>query len=224
MKTFTRTPLFVVALALALTGAASAAVPEQEEGWRIRANGFWVDGGGIERTDVPHFWYSSDDAGAGLGVNGEYRISPYLGVEMGLMAGAETDMVFVASTGPEGTFLASDTLAMSAVCAGLNVHLSPNTRADVYLGPMVAYVNYENIAAGSFGPGPIDRYYAEVRFENDLAFGASLGLDVPVGKGGWLFNANVRYIASELDGSGPGPRQTVDHDPLFVGVGFGYRF
>ena len=217
--------LGVFALSCLLTTVAAAGVTT-EQGWRIRANGFWVDGGEVDRTEARDQGYRSDDAGAGVGVNGEYRFAPRLGVEGGLMAGARTDLEFVASTGSGSMFLASDTLGMTALCTGLNIHLAPDTRADFYLGPMIAYIDYGEISSAVFGPDFVgaDGFFARVDFDNQMAFGANLGLDMPLGGRGWLFNANVRYLDSKLEGVEPGPRQTSDHDPLFVGVGFGYRF
>lgn len=63
-----------------------------------------------------------------------------------------------------------------------------------------------------------------VSVDNDLGFGAIIGLDIPVGDGGWLFQLNLRHISTDMEGREGTNRVDVDYDPTIFSIGFGYRF
>ncbi len=168
----------------------------------------------------------------------DYRFSRRLGIEIGVLAGADSDIGF--GTGIDGaTFRSIESLAFGAVMAGLNFNLTPDRKASVYVGPIVALVEYSDVEfelgldfGGDFTfngrrfemseplrlPGTID-------VENDIAFGAVVGVDLPLGEHGWLLNGSVRYLSTSIEGSiaGSDPGQ-VDFDPFIVAIGLGYRF
>ena len=104
--------------------------------------------------------------------------------------------------------------------AALNVHLTPDSRADLYVGPMVAYVVYSSFELVT------DPWFMREWFvtENDFGYGINLGLDVRVG-GGWLLCAALKYLDTTLEASPPdeGVGRS-DIDPMIFSIGVGYRF
>lgn len=222
----------IVALALVwVMPAAAAPATESEEGWRLRINGYWVDTNEVrvDQRATGHRSQVENSAAAGGGINGEYRFSPRLGIELGLLGGAETDY----SVGFEqGSVVATNTMAFDAAYVGLNVHLTPGKKADLYAGPLVAYVTYSDIFVGVAGApfrSPEILVPVSVRFDDEIALGINLGVDVPISQHHWFFNANAKYLAASpdtnLEATGVfALRDSASIDPLMVGVGFGYRF
>lgn len=195
------------------------AADDADAGWRLRVNGSVIDADGRAdiRGDDGGRIRSSVDVGGGLGVSGEYRFHPYLGVELGLLAaGALDTRVRVEESGQ--VLAAVDALAFRPLTAGLNIHPWTGRRGDLYLGPLVAFTQYGNLTFA------VDGQRAEVRIDDDFCFGGVVGLDVAVGRR-WLFNANVKYLATDLTGKEDGAdRFRVGFNPIITGVGFGYRF
>ena len=235
-------PIVAVALAgLLLAAAASAAAPE--EGWRLRVNGYWLDAneGRISPLNTEYRSRVENAAALGGGIAGEYRFGPRLGVELGLLGGADNDYTVIFD---EGLLAANDTLAFSAACAGLNVHLTPGKKVDFYAGPLVAYVTYSDMSLGvapAAVGSPALLAPLSVNLDSELALGASLGVDVQIKQSDWLFNVGMKYLAASPDTTldlrgvvfcqpevlciDAGPhRGRAAMDPLMVGVGFGYRF
>ncbi len=93
------------------------------------------------------------------------------------------------------TFTETDTypgeIDFVPVTLGLNFHLFPRKPYDLSVGPLVGYVLYDDIR---FSPAP--ERTVTVGTEDDLAYGAAIGLDLPLGAGGWLFSGSVRILRS----------------------------
>ena len=235
-------PIVAAGLAgLLLAAAASAAGPEQ--GWRLRVNGYWLDAneGRISPLNTEFRSRVEESAALAGSIAGEYRFGPRLGVEMGLLGGADNDYTV---TFDAGLLAANDTLAFSAACVGLNVHLTPGKKVDFYAGPLLAYVTYSHMSLG-VGPAPPGSQALlaplSVDLESEMTLGANLGMDVQIKQTNWLFNAGMKYLAASPDTTldlrgvvfcqpevlciDAGPhRARAAMDPLMVGVGFGYRF
>ena len=191
-----------------------------EEGWRLRVNGYWVDPDGqsteVEPDGVRVF--TSASSSLGFGVAAEYRFSRRLGTEFGFLGatGVDFEVRQELPAGPVVTFW--DTTTFVPYFAGVNVHLTPGKNTDVYLGALLAYVTYTDLRITA-PPASV-----QVGLDSDYAPGAVLGLDFPVKDRGWFFNASIRYMVADFSTSIGGARESVDFDPLIVGVGFGYRF
>ncbi|UCF67724.1 MAG: hypothetical protein JSV80_18530 [Acidobacteriota bacterium] len=131
-----------------------------------------------------------------------------------------------------GTFLLGDADMSLVQLAGLfDVAVWNGNR--VRLGPILAYATFDNIdisdvanARANVGGAPLD---------SDMLFGAELRLDSEIGRSGWYFSSNVRYLSGgptmEVfinDPSSGAFRQAargdVDFDPLLLALGFGYRY
>lgn len=233
MKRNTMSIVATALLCLLFAAAASATAPDQapEQGWRLRVNGFWIDTSDSRASQSNSAYRSrvENSAAAGGGVAGEYRFGPRLGIEVGILGGAETDYTAAFDA---GAVAVTNTMAFNAVCVGLNVHLTPGKKVDFYAGPLIAYVSYSDITVGSTGflPGvPGSQGVVSVGFDDEIALGANIGVDVPISRRHWIFNAALKYLASSpdttLEWAGLGTRrESTSIDPLMLGVGFGYRF
>ena len=103
---------------------------------------------------------------------------------------------------------------------GFNFHLTPDRPADFYVGPMIGVVRYGYVEYRA-GFGTVS---TTISVEDDFAWGAIAGLEIPIGSRGWRVQGNLRYIETDIRAS-EGPI-SIDNefDPLIFSVGFGYRF
>jgi len=209
-----------------LPGAALADTAETEmfdKGWQLRAYLSGIDfshsSQGLNRPGGPRGY--NLETGGGVGVNAEYRFSRRLGLDLGVLAGAGVD-IEVATAGVGSTGLVTyDTVTFMPVTAGLDIHLTPDHRVDVYFCPMAALVYYSGLDI-RVGGGTTT---TAVNLDQDFALGAALGFGVPFGDRPWSFQANVMYLDTEINGTGPfGEILSSTYDATTLGFGFGYRF
>ena len=220
------TPIVVLwAVALAWTGVAMADV---EGTWMVRVGVAWVDTDlDFRQADEGMEVGLVGDAGLGFSIVGERRVSDRLGFEVGARWNEhdlELQLGGVAFCGSTFCLVtASDSVRPITLSFGLDVHLTPGRRADLYVGPVLAYV---------LNTDPTFQVLDEtlrVSMDDNLAWGAVVGLDVPFGDRGWHFCGSVRYLESEADAiarddEGEAGTASLDFNPLAVAVGFGYRF
>lgn len=222
-------------IGLACLAAGSIALPAAAANgqWYLRAQAVWV------RPDLD--WQTSpapgdlvtidaDDA-FGLSVSGEYQVSDLLGVDLGVMRAVPDILVRSEDRALGLSVSATDGMTMTPLSIGLNFHLTPSQRYDLYLGPYLAYVLYsdlewrvnETIDVGGV-PVVIDETL-RMSVANDLAYGAVAGADIPLGANGWYFSAALKYMATELDAtSSEGDSENLSLDPLIVTLGVRYSF
>lgn len=201
-----------------MTQATQAA--DSEPTWTIRLDLSWVDpSGDFVTTSVSGATVgTSFDTGFGGGLRGEYQFSPRLGVELGVLSASSVDI----TSGVFGGTIASglEVSSFTPFTVGLNVHLTPDRPFDLYVGPLLAFVSYSDMdIRATIGTGSTSE-----SVDNDVGWGAIIGLDVPLGKGGWLIQANFRYIETDMKGSGGAISINSQFDPVIFSVGFGYRF
>ena len=223
-----RKTTLIVALCAATLGWASAAVAEVEETWIVRVGALSVDADpGFRQDEDGGSVQLTGDAGFGFSLVGEYRVNDRLGVELGAHW-SEYDLelelgggMFCGST--FCTVTATDSVRPLTFSLGLDVHLTPERRADLYVGPVLAYVLYSD-PTFRFSDGSI-----RGSIDDDLAWGGVAGLDVPFGDRGWHFSSSIRYLRAEADATarddeGDTEAVSLDFDQLAIVVGFGYRF
>jgi outer membrane protein W len=202
---------FGILFALCTVQPAAAA---DDTGWRLKGTGVAAQptlGG-------------DDDPAFGVGVGLEYRASRRLGVELSaLTAEIEEELTF-------GFFDDSVTigtaLRMTPVLAKLNVHLTPDSRADLYLGPVAGRMMYGDFDVTVHSSLDGETVRGSVKTEDDWAWGAHIGVDVPVGDRGLFFTAGATWLKAEVEIEDPeeGGTFSSNLDPLIAQVGFGYRF
>jgi outer membrane protein W len=217
-----------VVAGLALPGTAGAD-SGFESGWQLRfyfaAINFDDPAGGSEQfCGSGHFCGDSRytvDIGAGLGVNAEYRFSRTLGVDLGVLAGGGVDVEARTVRVGNATWVTHDTLSYTPLTLGLNVHLTPESAVDLYLGPVIGLIQYGGLTVQTGRAGVT----TQIGLDEDFAVGAALGLGIPLGERPWSFNAHLMYLDSTLNGgSRQGAYIDSDYDATIFGLGFGYRF
>lgn len=206
---------FLILVALPTAGSAG------DRAWLLRVAGVSVDSDAhaVEVLGTSEGLSITTSSGIGFGLDLEYRASRRLGVDFGVLSAAPSIGTSVDISWK--SFSASAGVTMTPLTAGLNVHLTPDSRFDVYLGPLLAYVIYDGFTLTA-GPGLSESF----RSENDLGFGANLGVDVGIdNKGRWTLNAAIKYIDTTLEAKpSDGDAGRTDFDPTIVCVGVGYRF
>ena len=156
--------------------------------------------------------------GYGFGIDLEYRASRRLGIDFGVLSATPVIDVLIDEV---GVISASAKPRITPLYAGLNVHLTPDSPLDLYIGPILAYVIYS-----SFGL-VVDPWFLTEGFvtQNDFGIGVNLGLDIRLGDAGWLFTAAFKYLDTTLVASPPDESVgRTDIDPMIFSIGVGYRF
>lgn len=211
--------IVLISLSVAL-GMQPQTASAEDKPWRLRFSVVSIDPNGNTVTvsetgeQIP---YSSSNA-LGVGIDLEYRASKSLGIDFGVLSASPGIAVEVGVQ--PFTVSANGDLSISPIYAALNIHLTPDSPVDLYIGPLLAYVKYGgfNLAAG---PGLNESFSTD----NDFGFGGVVGLDVDLGDSRWIFNATVRYIDTSLTAAssdgGPG---TTDIDPVIYSLGIGFKF
>ena len=149
-------------------------------------------------------WYATigdadDVSDNGLGIWGSYerRFAERLGTEF-MLAYVDYDSIFDLLGG----------ISLTSVTATLNYRLVTGENLDFYVGPTIGFAQLE-IGEGLFGLG-------DSSSEDEFAWGAAAGLDVPFGKGNWAFAGSVRFLTAGFGNS--------DFDNIVFHAGVGRRF
>ena len=195
--------IIAVAFLIASTGLGAQAGNK----WTLRVYGALVDSSSESSVGVGGV-SSSVDVGGGLGVGGEYRMSNRLGLELStLWAGLDIESdVSVGGVNQNLQF------GMVPLTLGLTIHLNPRGRPVIFIAPTLSYVSYYQIET-NIGWTNVS---ATENISSDMAPGATLGLDIPIGKGKWAVSTGLRYMNTDADDTSV--------DPLIVTLGFGVRF
>ena len=207
--------LLIVALAaVAIAGSVRAA--EDENSWRVGLEFVWVSpSGDFSTTTVSdNTVRASWDTGYGVGVRGEYQFESRFGVELSALGAGSVEL----SAGTAGSYVRVSEVA--PLMAGFNFHLTPDRPVDFYVGPMLGLVRYSDVEYHA-GFGTVN---TTVSVEDDFAWGASAGLEIPLGSRGWRLQGNLRYIDTDIKNSGGPISIDSEFDPFVVSVGVGYRF
>jgi len=212
------------AIAFVVVIAAFSVLPTTAEAgdgpWRLRLFAVSMNPTGDEVVVEGSGERISFDAGAGYGggFELEYQVSRRLGIEFGVLTASPVIDVLIDEV---GGISASAQPRISPLYAGLNIHLTPESPADLYICPMLAYVVYSSFDLVT------DPWFLRESFvaENDFGIGINVGLDVRLGESGWLLTAAFKYLVTTLESSPPGEGVgRTDLDPIIFSVGVGYRF
>ena len=133
--------LLVIVLAIALSSPAAARGPVH-----MRAFALWIQPNlDFNMTGEEQDLTADADGALGLGISGEYQFSDRLGLELGIFR-ASPDVNLVNTIKElDLTARASDGQAMTPATLGLNIHLLPEDRLDLYISPFLAYVYYGDL-------------------------------------------------------------------------------
>ncbi len=214
-------PLCGLMLTLALTAPATTA-HAQDDKWHLRFGGVWLDSDAVfsEVDSDGNRIEASFDGALGIGLGLERLFSRRFGLELGAIF-AEPDI----DAGLGGSvFNASNGVNLTSITLGFNFHLTPDKAVDLYLGPLLAYMTYDDHRfVAQVGDATLS---ADLSSSDNFTAGAQIGADIRFGDGPWSLNLTARYIDSSLDLITGDDRVTreLDFDPLILGVGVGYRF
>jgi len=209
-------PIALLIVLTTLPGTASA----DEDPWKVRFAVVSMNPSG-DLFDVPDdnetIQYGSS-SGVGFAIDFEYRASRRLGIDFGVIS-ASPGFTVAVDAEPLSVSASGD-IRITPIYAALNIHLTPEGRFDLYLGPLVAYVTYDRFELVA-GPELREGFSSE----EDIGFGAVLGLDIGLGSGRWSLTSAIRYLNTTLEASpSDGSAGTTDLDPTIFSVGIGYRF
>lgn len=221
--------------AMAQEGAAadSGAAPTARD-WTLRFGLMGVENSGdTDVTVEPGAAEVDIDGGGGLYVSFERRVTPLVGLEMGLL-GTGSDMRVRSGDLSKHYRWGNeiDTLAMGSLTVGLNFHFVNDGSVDFYAGPLVAFNRYEGVSVhDGYGHGwwDDDEEWTTVhtRDDSEVTWGAKVGVDFLVGrKHRWSVGGSLTYMDATYDferKSEPGKRE-ISLDPVLVSVGVGFRF
>ena len=168
------------------------------------------------------------DSGA-LTVGYEYRLNELLGFDFVLL-NAKSDVdgrlrgTFwindsntgeLIDTGPLDETQEVGDVTFTPMTVGVNFHLTPRSKLDLFVAPVVGYVLY----------GDLDLSGDKISMEDDFTYGVTVGLDIPLGGGRWVFNGALRYLSAETKPDEPGfEGESLDVSPVVFQVAAGYRF
>jgi outer membrane protein len=188
--------------------------------WQLRITGLSMNptGSSVFVAGSGERIHYSADNGYGFGFDLEYRASRRVGIDFGVLTATPVIDVLIDEV---GVISASAKPRITPVYAGLNVHLTPDSRFDLYIGPLLAYVVYSSFDL------VVDPWFLTEGFvtRNDFGIGVNLGFDIRLGDGGWLLTAAVKYLDTTLEASPPDESiGRTDIDPMIFSVGVGYRF
>jgi opacity protein-like surface antigen len=106
---------------------------------------------------------------------------------------------------------------MSPLSSSLNLHFIHTTIIDLYAGPTFSWVNWGKVHLNSTGSGVAGS--SQLTTDNETAWGASLGIDVGLGKNVAVIGG-LRWLNLDLATNGQG----VPVSPLFSRVGLALRW
>jgi len=206
--------MVMAVLVASLAGGRSAAAADDP--WRLTF--------GAVAAESLHGGVDGPSYGAGAGL--EYRISPRVGFEIAAITAEDEDEIGF-SFFDELSLRIESRVRMTPVMAKLDLHLTPDSRVDFHLAPVAAYVKMSDLRL-TFRASAGDDDVTEVEHidvEDKLAWGASIGMDVPIGSGRSFFNLGATYLRLPLSVRDGDDFSTAgDIDPIFVQVGYGLRF
>ena len=171
------------------------------------------------------------DGALGFGLSGEYQFTDRLGLELGVFRASPDVNLFNYIRELDLAAATSDGQAMTPVSLGLAIHLLPESRLDLYVTPFVSYVYYGDLEFFIRETIEIDGQPVtledslRVDVANDVAYGGTLGLDIPFSSRPWAVATSLRYLATSLDITDPeGDRETLDFDSWIISLGLRYTF
>ncbi len=166
------------------------------------------------------------DSAFGLCLDFEHRLSQRLGINVSVMrsrhqielSGRETTRITDDATGSvlfedtENVSMKSERGDVTPFLVGPNFHFGPSAKLDLYAGPFVGFVVYDDVEFQGERLG----------IDEDFAYGATVGVDIPFSQK-LAFSGAARYMVSEAKPNEP-DSQTLDMDSLVLQFGIGYRF
>lgn len=227
------TSLLLIALSVVVLQVSTPSTTEAKSLWHLRAFGVWIEPDLDYRvpTSEDPVIFAKANGGFGLGISAEYQFSDRLGFELGVLRATPEIVLDYYLTVFDVSLTTTDDLAMTPISLGLNIHLLPKSRLDLYLSPFLAYVRNGDLEFNINETFEVDGQILRIQDSNrvtvasDVAYGASLGLDIPFSSKPWAIATSLRYMASELNAADPeGESISPDFNSWILTAGFRYTF
>ncbi|MEM9293763.1 MAG: outer membrane beta-barrel protein [Acidobacteriota bacterium] len=156
--------------------------------------------------------------GTGFGASLEYLLTRRVGIEGGILL-LPFDSMFTLDLN-DAWGMQNQDVDWTAFTAGVNFHLTPDARGDVYVGPFLAFGSYDDTTYNVLG----ETYNLD--FDGGTDFGLQLGYDYPFSEGSPLhFHAGARYLpSSSVEVKGALQDFEIDVDPTILSLGLTYKF
>ena len=227
----TTSKLFVAVAVAGVILAGPSVANAEDSGFSIRLNGTWT------KPDTPYLepgnalvrLNTTTGESFGLALSGEYRFADRIGLEVGVQAFNESEII-IRQRDPQGGIIGDpldphpqDDTRFTLYDAALNIYIVSGG-LDFYVGPVVGFLDFTDLdvlVTPFLQP-------AKVRIDGDSAFGAVVGVDVEFPDSAWFFTSSIKYLDSDyelqLDNSlevrSP---QEIDFDPWIFRLGLGFR-
>ena len=222
MKTFRNCTPTIVLLIMTLAAISSfPAVAQTNEAsqWQLKTSLVLVDTNTPFSIDKPSGGevYAGGNAGLGVSIAVEYRLSDLVGLELGVAYAKSPDV-------DDNTNGNNDEIgegpSFMPILAGVNFHLTESNNLDIYIGPRVAFVNF-----GDFDLD-IDGQNTTFDVDDELAWGATAGLSYRFGESRWSMVAEATYLDVDMAITNTSSNEVTinSFDPLMVNLGASYRF
>ncbi len=166
--------------------------------------------------------HASLEGGTGIGFSLERLLTDRMGLEFGVMF-ADLEARLMRDI-DEAWETAEADIDVMPITLGLNFHLTPSKRFDLFIGPMVALVQLDDVSLRVLGDT------VRGQSEDEFTWGARLGIDVPFSStgDGWGLTAGVGYLDLSADFGDEGDNEDDEVefaiDPLIFNLGLSYRF
>lgn len=173
------------------------------------------DLGGGERQA---YWF---DGGQAIGAQAEYRFNKWLGLGFGAFFGGlenHFELDFFDANGDFVWDMTDEDVDTFGLFAGPVFHLTPDSRVDLFVGPLLGYLDYGSVDFRLQG-----RSFRR-SYDSETALGAQLGLDIPFrADSKWSLYVGAMYfdVSAESDEA---PAFDIDLEPLFLNLGVSYDF
>ena len=214
-------PMIVLAaLAMAaITSFPPVAQAEEASRWTVKAGIALVDTSKPFAIDKPSGGqvHAGGNAELGATIAVEYRMSRLIGLELATLYAKSPD---VDDTTNGNNDEIGEGPSFLPIIAGANFHLMESDKLDVYVGPRIAFVNFDDFNLN------IDGQSTAFEVADEFAWGATAGINYQIGDGRWSLVAEATYLDIDMEITQQGSSASVTNafDPLIVNLGASYRF
>jgi outer membrane protein W len=205
--------IWIPTLCVAAAGALAPAVLAQDTHFKIYGGPAYVapmSDSDVTLGSISQTVKTEKQVGWNLGIEG--RFNDWIGVELDYV-NANQDVQYGGSTIGDTTF--------SPLTATFDVHVVHTKIVDFYLGPSYTYVNWGDIHLNTTSQTfPEFTGSSEVGTDSAQGWGASLGIDIGLGKH-FAFQGGLKYLNVDLKLNNG---QAASVNPLVARLGVAVRF
>lgn len=222
MRTFRNHTPMLVLLMMTLAALSSFSAPANAQDasrWQLKTSLVLVDTDSPFSIDKPSGGqvHAGGNAGLGLSIAVEHRLSDLIGLELGAVYATSPD---VDDTTNGNNDEIGEGPTFFPILAGANFHLLNSDNTDLYVGPRVAFISF-----GDFDLD-VDGQHTSFDVDNEFAWGAAVGFNYKIGESRWSLLAEVTYlnVDMKITERGSSNSTVTAFDPLMFNFGASYRF